>query len=398
MRTLFVHERVGPYGGAEANISLTANELKRRGHAVGLIHGPHRGKNEGEWNDLFSARYPMGHKPDRATVQAALWDFQPEIIYLHKMSELEVLQGLAASGTPVVRMIHDHDLYCMRGCKYFYFTRKICKRPLSAYCFFPCGGFLKKAGGWRFRWVSYLAKKKELRLNRLFQRLIVATQYMKDELLVNGFSSSRIQILPPVTHYSDPGLRSSFCARNLVLYVGQIIRGKGVDVLLESLAQVTAPFMCLIFGDGNHRSYCEKLSRRLGLQDKVIFKGFVSQAELKAYYQECSAVVMSSVWPEPFGAAGLEGMRYGLPVVAFDAGGIREWLTDGYNGFLVPWMDRTTFAARVQQLLTHKDQAQAMGERGRQMVAEEHDLNRYVELLDQTFQEVLAETREKAVV
>ena len=134
------------------------------------------------------------------------------------------------------------------------------------------------------------------------------------------------------------------------------------------------------------------------MQDKVIFKGFVSQAELKAYYQECSVVVMSSVWPEPFGAAGLEGMRYGLPVVAFDAGGIREWLTDGYNGFLVPWMDRTTFAGRVQHLLMHKDQARKMGERGRQMVTEEHDLNRYVELLDQTFHEVIAETREKAVV
>ena len=204
--------------------------------------------------------------------------------------------------------------------------------------------------------------------------------------------------MPPVTHYSDPGLQSSFNARNLILYVGQIIRGKGVDVLLDALAQVTAPFTCLIFGDGNHRSYCEKLSRKLGLQDKVIFKGFVSQAEIKAYYQECSAVVMSSVWPEPFGAAGLEGMRYGLPVVAFDAGGIREWLTDGYNGFLVPWMDRTAFAARVQHLLVHKDQAREMGERGRQMVAEEHDLDRYVELLDQTFHEVLAETREKAVV
>jgi glycosyltransferase involved in cell wall biosynthesis len=398
MKTLFVHERVGSYGGAEANVALTANELKRRGHTVGLLHGPHRGKNEAEWNELFPSRYSVGHKAERAAVQAALWDFQPDIIYLHKTMDLEVLSSLGASGVPVVRMIHDHDLYCMRGCKYFYFTRQICKRPFSAFCIFPCGGFLKRSGGLRFRWVSYLAKKKELRLNRHFQRLIVATQYMKDELLVNGFASSRIQILPPVTQYSDSDLRSTFNSRNLILYVGQVIRGKGVDVLLESLAQVTAPFTCLIFGDGNHRSYCEKLGRKLGLQDKVIFKGFVSQAELKAYYQECSTVVMSSVWPEPFGAAGLEGMRYGLPVVAFDAGGIREWLTDGYNGFLVPWMDRTAFAARVQHLLTHKGQAEEMGERGRQMVAEEHDLNRYVELLDQTFQEVIAEAREKALV
>src|SRR5206468_9555238 len=66
------------------------------------------------------------------------------------------------------------------------------------------------------------------------------------------------------------------------------------------------------------------------------------------YFRECSLVVMSSVWPEPFGMAGIEAMRYGLPVVAFDAGGIREWLLDGHNGYLVPWMDRATYAARVE--------------------------------------------------
>src|SRR5687768_887419 len=108
MRTLFVHERIGLYGGAEANICLTANELKRRGQMVGLLHGPHRGRTDGDWNELFSTCYPLGHKPDRATIQAALWDFQPDMIYLHKMTDPEVLQGLAGSGTPVVRMIHDH--------------------------------------------------------------------------------------------------------------------------------------------------------------------------------------------------------------------------------------------------------------------------------------------------
>ena len=91
-------------------------------------------------------------------------------------------------------------------------------------------------------------------------------------------------------------------------------------------------------------------------------------------------------------------MRYGLPVVAFDAGGIREWLTDGYNGFLVPWMDRTAFAGRVQQLLVHKELAREMGEHGRQLVTEEHDLDKYIDALEQTLQEVVCEGREKATV
>src|SRR4030095_12504297 len=100
------------------------------------------------------------------------------------------------------------------------------------------------------------------------------------------------------------------------------------------------PFECLILGDGNHRSYCESLTKQLGLSDRVKFKGFVPQDELKSYYRECTVVALSSVWPEPIATVGLEVMRHGLPVVAFDVGGVSEWLVDGCNGFLVPWMDR----------------------------------------------------------
>ena len=117
----------------------------------------------------------------------------------------------------------------------------------------------------------------------------------------------------------------------------------------------------MILGDGNHRAECEKLSARLGLQNKVRFAGFVPQHELAGYYREATLAVMSSLWPEPFGATGLEAMRCGLPVVAFDAGGIREWLIDGVNGYLVPWMDRDIFALRVDGLLRDKRLASRIG-------------------------------------
>ena len=131
--------------------------------------------------------------------------------------------------------------------------------------------------------------------------------------------------------------------------------------------------------------YCEKLSHKLGLADRVFFKGFVSPDEIAIFYRECSVVAVSSVWPEPFGAVGLEAMRFGLPVVAFDAGGIREWLTNGHNGFLVPWMDRAAFAARVEELLGDKALARQMGERGRQLVAEQYDFSKYISGLENLF-------------
>ena len=283
------------------------------------------------------------------------------------MSDLEVLETLLASEVPQVRMVHDHEIYCLRGYKYHYFSRKICTRPVSAHCIFPCGASLARnhGPGLPIKWVSYRAKKREIKLNQRFQRLVVYSKYTRDELLRNGFDKKKIEIHVPIqAGESALPAQNSFSNRNLLLFAGQIIRGKGVDVLLESLARMKVPFECRILGEGNHRPYCEKLSRRLGLTDRVHFMGFIPPQELKKYYADCSVFVVSSVWPEPFGMVGPEAMRFGLPVVAFDAGGIKEWLKDGYNGYLIPWMDRSAFAARVDELLLNKPLARQMGERG----------------------------------
>src|SRR2546421_11886583 len=98
---------------------------------------------------------------------------------------------------------------------------------------------------------------------------------MKQELLRTGFDAARIEIHAPVPRADAGAKPASFSERNLIIYSGQIIRGKGVDVLLESLARVHTPFECMIFGDGNHRAFCEELSRKLGLADRVHFKGYV---------------------------------------------------------------------------------------------------------------------------
>ena len=90
---------------------------------------------------------------------------------------------------------------------------------------------------------------------------------------------------------------------------------------------------------------------------------------------------------------GIEAMRYGLPVVAFDAGGIKEWLIDGRNGFLVPWMDRATYGSRVEALLRNKTLARQMGEIGRQLASEHYDFSKYITGLEDLFARVVAETR-----
>jgi glycosyltransferase involved in cell wall biosynthesis len=289
-------------------------------------------------------------------------------------------------------MVHDHDLYCMRSYKYNYFSRRICARAASVYCIFPCGANVHRGtnGGFPLRWVSYAAKLKEIAVNKRFHRMVVASSYMRDELMRNGFSSGHIEIhasVPrPAKHLETP----SFGERNLIVYSGQIIRGKGVDVLLEALARVTVPFECTILGDGNQRIKCERLCTRLGLDSRVCFMGFVPQARVAEYYRDASLAVMSSLWPEPFGAAGMEALRSGLPVVAFDAGAIREWLVDGVNGFLVPWKDRDAFAAKIDALLLDKPLARRLGQNGRRLADERFSLDSYIDGLEGLFARAVA--------
>jgi glycosyltransferase involved in cell wall biosynthesis len=390
MKLLYVHERFGALAGAEANAFITAQEIGKRGHEIGILHGPGTGKNEEGWNAVFSSRFSLeAAEPGEAT-KAALREFEPDVVYVHKMADLRVIQALVDSGRPLVRMVHDHDIYCMRSYKYNYFTREICTRAAGPACVFPCLASVVKnnSGGFPLKWVSYTAKKREIALNQEFKRMVVVTEYMRDELLKNGFDPERIEIHAPVPRMGDPDLRSSFSDRNLILYAGQIIRGKGVDVLLESLAKVKSPFECIILGDGNHKAYCEELSRKLGLDGRVHFKGFIPQEELKGYYRECSVVALSSLWPEPIATIGLEVMRYALPVVGFDAGGIKDWLKDGFNGYLVPWMDRDVFAQRLDELLQDKEKAKRLGENGFEFVSERYDFPTYIEDLEKMFERV----------
>jgi glycosyltransferase involved in cell wall biosynthesis len=393
MKVLIVHDRFGSLAGAETSVAISGREFKRRGHRVGLLHGPGTGRGEDSWREIFDNRYAID-ADKRRSVTRALETFQPDILYVHKMPDVEVIETLVESKHGLVRMVHDHDIYCMRGYKYNYFTRQVCHRPAGLHCVFPCGAVIGRNpnGGFPVHWVSYLDKKKEIALNRRFHRMVVVSKYMRDELLQNGFNPSRIEIHPPVPLPGDPLLRSSFGDRNLILFAGQIIRGKGVDLLLRSLALIKTPFECVILGDGRHKAYCQKLCTTLKLDDRVHFKGFIPQEELKQYYRESTVMAVSSVWPEPFATIGMEVLRYGIPVVAFDVGGLSDWLLHDYNGFLVPSGDCAAFAQRLEQLLLDKPRARQMGEQGLKLVTERYDFEAYMKNLEGMFAKVLTET------
>ena len=71
-----------------------------------------------------------------------------------------------------------------------------------------------------------------------------------------------------------------------------------------------------------------QLASKLKISDRVVFTGRVDHEKLESYYAAARLVVVPSRWPEPFGMVGIEAMARGRPVVAFDTGGIGDWLED----------------------------------------------------------------------
>ena len=125
-RLLYVHESFGNLGGAEANVLITATELKKRGVIVGVWTRRATGKGEEKWRALFGDEVYWENKDSLESVRER---FRPDVAYVHKWDHLPTLEILVNSDLPLARMVHDHDIYCLRSYRYNPITRAVCHRP-----------------------------------------------------------------------------------------------------------------------------------------------------------------------------------------------------------------------------------------------------------------------------
>ena len=397
MKILIIHEVLGALAGAEQNILLSGTALKERGNQLYMAYDRQSDKRVLEFDNIFTETYQISFSQDnrgaKESIRELISTLNPDIVYAHKLMSLPILSELVISGKPLVRMIHDHDTYCIRSYRYSPYSRKICTRKIGLYCLFPCLGCLKRdrSKSISVAYVSLLEKMKELEFSKKFDNIFVVTNYMKDEFLRQDFDPDKVHIFPPVPKANNEPFQSSFSDDNVILYVGQIIRGKGVDCLIKSLACVKTEFKAYIIGDGSHLEYCMKLAKKLGVDERIVFTGWVDQSQLHEYYKDATLVTVPSVWPEPIATIGLEVLRYGLPVVGFDSGGISDWLIDGQTGFLIDWMDITGFSLAIDKLLIDKSLARQLGEQGREFVNIEYDFEQYIDRMEKQFEVLCTE-------
>ncbi|MGI9242993.1 MAG: glycosyltransferase family 1 protein, partial [Verrucomicrobiales bacterium] len=172
MRVLFVHEQAGFQGGAEANVHQVATAFAERGHRVDLLYSELGEGGAGGFLDVFEEHWQS------SDVGAALAS-PPDVVYVHKVSDLDLLRRLTASGLPLVRMVHDHDSYCQRSSRYFPWNRTICTRKAGYACALTCGVLRNRGGRIPLKLAWPGRKLAEIELCKRFHTHLVQTAYME---------------------------------------------------------------------------------------------------------------------------------------------------------------------------------------------------------------------------
>lgn len=128
--------------------------------------------------------------------------------------------------------------------------------------------------------------------------------------------------------------------KTVLMTLGRLVtqeRYKGFDEVMEILPELSheiPDITYLIVGSGDDRDRLEEKARTLGLEERVVFTGFIPETEKADYFRLADAYVMPSQG-EGFGFVFLEAMACGVPVVASKVDGSREAVRDGELGLLV---------------------------------------------------------------
>ena len=189
-----------------------------------------------------------------------------------------------------------------------------------------------------------------------FKKLVVISEFMKGRLVANGIPAEKIVVESPKIESLRVGIGSDRVADSTptlndpnhafvdLLYVGQLIRGKGVQLLLAAMARMKTPRTLDIVGTGNMEPKLKALAEELGIADRVRFNGF--QANPQAWMRAARCVVVPSFWQEPYGLVAAEAVALGRPVVAFAVGGLPE--ACGGKATLVPPGDIAALADALE--------------------------------------------------
>lgn len=209
---------------------------------------------------------------------------------------------------------------------------------------------------------------------------IVMTNKAKESYeswLANESKRPEIVVIPNMIEKLEENKKASFGKKNLIS-VGRLEEEKDFKSLIDVFKIVNercSDASLKIVGEGTKRHELEAYAKTMGLSDKIIFTGRLTEESINNLLAESSVFILTSL-SESFSLVILEAMRAGLPVVSFDIEtGPRELITNRENGILVENRDKAKMAEEILDLLEAEPKWERISENSLKYVSRFYSFN-----------------------
>jgi glycosyltransferase len=146
----------------------------------------------------------------------------------------------------------------------------------------------------------------------------------------------------------------------------------------------------LIYGKGELKNKLEDLTKELQIEDKVIFKGYISNEDVPKALNEMDIFVVPSILnSESFGVVAVEAMACEVPVIVSDVDGLKEVVVNNETGFVVPKRSSKEIANKIKILIENSDTVKKFKKNARERVLKLYDWNKNVDNMIKIYEELL---------
>ena len=403
MRILMLAQFYPPsIGGEERHVRDLAIELAARGHDVSLAtlwqkglpglendHGVRVHRVRGAMqhlSTLFSSadRQYAPPFPDPEVLRALrhiIVEEHPDIVHAHNWIVHSFVPLKAWSKARLIVTLHDYSLVCVQ--KRLRNHGGNCTGPGPVKCLNCATHFYGIAKGPLAHLAHGFYAGRERRAVDMFlpvsQAVAEGTQLARRELpyqIIPNFIPDQTEI---ARDDANPFL-AQLPGRAFMLFVGDLMPDKGVDVLLQAYAAMDTHMPLVLIGrrEPGHYQTLPRNVRLLG--------GWPHDAVMAAWGR-CAIALVPSVWLDPCPTVAMEAMVMGKPVIAARSGGLSDIVVDGETGYLVPPGDPRALREAIQRLVDDPALRERMGNMAKQSIVK-FQATSVVSRIEQVYREV----------
>ena len=401
LRVLMLSWEYPPYivGGLGAHVGALAPALARAGVEVHVVTPRWKG---GETEESIAAKKSRSGSPVSTVHRvnppvAALSNFFADV---HQTNlNLEEQGQILYDKIGRFDIIHAHDWLVAWAAASL---KRLHKTPLIATIHATERG---RGRGFLGGETSHSINSTEWWLTYEAWRVITASQFMADEvkayfnvpldkidIVPNGVDSAPFDALEGVdlTAFRERWARPD---ERIVFYVGRMVQEKGIQLIVEAAPRILAQVPATRFILAGTGSMVEPIKRRaaeLGIADRVVAAGFVSDADRDRLFKVADAAVFPSLY-EPFGIVALEAMAAKCPVIVSAVGGLGEVVSHEVDGLTVYPDNIESLAWGILQTLQDRRAATVRAARAFRMVKEQYSWDRIAEQTIDVYSQVVRE-------